>query len=224
MKACQRSGLGGWPLPPAGLPPWMARRAVWWLRLMRAGRVDRFHSDLVALASIRRYDPLRSYADALRHEWRRRTEAGPAGPALARAGHPNYLGSRHVVRGLVDGYIALLIARAGGAVPFEACEAELHRLARIFTGADPDYPVIGGWNTLGQLGEAAMAWVPLDGPMPGELEAVLQETFAAVGLRVLRILRAAEETGTGPDAALADLSSLAEELAGVLLGTWSVIR
>ena len=210
-----RPGHGGWPAPLLA-PSWTARRAIWWLRLVRAGRVDRFHADLQALGR-RGPGPLLRYADALKHEWRTRAEAGPAGPALARAAHPNYLGSRAVVRGLVDGYIALLIARAGGAVPYEACVDELHRLARIFAGLNPAYAVIGGWNTQDLLGAAIVRWVPL-GHEPASLEAALQELFAALGLRVLTLLRAAEQSDVGADAALAGLSDLAETLAGLLLG------
>lgn len=202
----------------------MARRAAWWLRLVRAGRVERFHADLTGLER-RRVRPgprdraLLAFGHALRQEWRARVEAGPAGPALARADHPNYLGSRAVVRGLIDGYFALLIARAGGRVPFDACVAEMRRLAHIFAGAAPAFPPIGGWNTSGQLGEAAIRWVPLaEDVAASSLERVLQETFAAVGLGVLRILRAAEQSDLETDAALARLSELAEVTAGVMLG------
>lgn len=83
----------------------------------------------------------------LRQEWRARVEAGPA---LARADYPNHLGSRAVLRGLVDGYFVLLIARAGGRVPFDACAATVHRLARIFADADPALPAISLSLTAGQ--------------------------------------------------------------------------
>lgn len=214
----------GWPLPPRLAPAWTARRAVWWLRLMQAGRVHRVHGDLVALARRRtgpRHAGLFDYGNALRQEWRVRTEAGPAGPALARADHPNYLGSLAVVRSLVDGYIALLIARAGGTAPHAACEDEMHRLASIFAGADPEYPPIGGWNTRGQLGEAAIRRVPLDAGVDqgAALDDVLRETFAAVGLAALRILRAADRSEIGADAALARLSALAVRTAALLVGT-----
>lgn len=220
----QRIGPGGWPLPPRLAPSWTARRAVWWLRLMQAGRVHRVHGELTALTrrrNGRRHEGLLRYGDALRQEWRIRTEAGPAGPALARADHPNYLGSPAVVRSLVDGYIALLIARAGGTVPHAACEAEMHRLAVIFAGADPEYAPIGGWNTRGQLGDTAIRRVPLDaGPTEdASLDDILRETFAAVGLAALRILRAADRSKIGADAALGRLSALANRTAALLMGT-----
>jgi len=219
-----RTGPGGWPRPPGLAPAWTARRAVWWLRLMRAGRVHRVHGELTILARRRahpQHEALFRYGDALRQEWRARTEAGPAGPALARADHPNYLGSLAVVRSLVDGYIALLIARAGGTVPHAACEAEMLRLARVFTGADSEFPAIGGWNTRGLLGDAAMRRVPLDADtnQAASLDDVLREMFAAVGLAALRILRAAERSDIGPNAALARLSVLARRTAAVLVGT-----
>jgi len=223
MMRKERSGPGGWPLPPRLAPAWTARRAVWWLRLMQAGRVHRVHGELTTLARrrmVRKHRALFKYGDALRQEWRARTEDGPAGPALARADHPNYLGSLAVVRSLVDGYIALLIARAGGTVPHAACEAEMHRLATIFAGADPKYAPIGGWNTRGQLGDAAILWVPLDADLnqTASLDSVLREAFAAVGLAALQILRAADRSGITPDTALARLSTLAERTAALLVG------
>ena len=217
----QRLTPQGWPLPPPLAPAWTARRAVFWLRLMQAGRVHRVHGDLMALArrrAVRRHAALFDYGDALRQEWRARTEAGPAGPALARAGHPNYLGSLAVVRSLVDGYIALLIARAGGTAPHSACEAEMRRLARIFAGGDPGFARIGGWNSRDQLGETAIRRVPLDTGTAASLEAIMQETFAAVGLATLRVLRAAERSGIGADAALRRLSVLAGRTAALLVG------
>jgi len=224
MMPRQRTTPQGWPLPPPLAPAWTARRAVFWLRLMQAGRVHRVHGDLVALArrrTVRRHAALFDYGEALRQEWRARTEAGPAGPALARAAHPNYLGSLAVVRSLVDGYIALLIARAGGTAPHSACEAEMHRLARIFAGGDPGFARIGGWNSRDQLGETAIRRVPLDAGTAGaaSLEVVMQETFAAAGLATLRILRAAERSGIGADAALHRLSILAGRTAALLVGT-----
>lgn len=211
-------------MPPRLAPAWTARRAVFWLRLMQAGRVHRVHGDLMALArrrTGRRHAALFDYGEALRREWRARTEAGPAGPALARADHPNYLGSLAVVHSLVDGYIALLIARAGGTAPHAACEAEVRRLARIFAGGDPGFARIGGWNSRDQLGESAIRRVPLDPGATGAapLETILQETFAAVGLATLRILRAAERSGIGADAALRRLSVLAGRTAALLVGT-----
>lgn len=220
----QRVTPQGWPLPPRLLPAWTARRAVFWLRLMQAGRVHRVHGDLLALArrrTGRRHAALFDYGEALRQEWRARTEAGPAGPALARADHPNYLGSLAVVRSLVDGYIALLIARAGGTAPHAACEAEMLRLARIFAGGDPGFARIGGWNSRDQLGETVIRRVPLDPGATGaaSLETILQETFAAAGLATLRILRAAERSEISADAALRRLSVLAGRTAALLVGT-----
>ena len=224
MMRKQRLSQQGWPLPPRLVPAWTARRAVFWLRLMQAGRVHRVHGDLLALArrpAGRRHAALLDYGEALRREWRARTEAGPAGPALARAAHPNYLGSHAVVRSLVDGFIALLIARAGGTAPHAACEAEMHRLAGIFAGQNPGFARIGGWTSRDQLGEAAVRRVPLDPGATGaaSLEAVLQETFAAVGLATLRILRAAEQSQISADAALRRLSALAGRTAALLVGT-----
>ena len=209
----------GWPVPPRLGGGWMQRRAVWWLRLVRAGRVHRFQADFRTLA-VRRppVRALQEYGHALRQEWRSRMERGPAGPALARSAHRNYLGDRGVVRGLVDGFIALLIARAGGAVPHEACVTEMERLARIFAGQDRAFAVIGGWNSRDGLGEAAVRRIPLHGMEGAGLDAVLMEALGAVGLRVLDVLRAAEEGRLGGDAAVARLSRIAAWTAGLLLG------
>ncbi len=213
----------GWPLPPPIRPAWMARRAAWWLALLRAGRVQRFHADVTALAG--RYvvpgrrGPLIRYGEALRQEWRIRAEAGPAGPALQRADHPNYLGSPAVVQGLVDGYVALLIARAGGAVPHEACEAEMRRLAAAFAGADAGYATIGGWNTAEQLGASVIARCPLQDTVAAGLPTLLAELFAVVGLSVLRVLSAAEAGRMSADDALPRLRAIAQRTAAVLLGT-----
>ena len=217
-----RMSRDGWPLPPPIRPAWMARRAQWWLHQVRGGRVQRFHADIVALQGgfavphLRR--PLLQYGEALRQEWRARTEAGPAGPALARADHPNYLGSPAVVRGLVDGYVALLIARAGGAVPHEACEAEMRRLALAFAGQDNGYAAIGGWNTRGQLGASVTARCPLAQAEGDALATVLAEMFAFMGLAVLQVLRAAEVGGLTSDAALERLRALAQRASAILLG------
>lgn len=212
----------GWPGPPPLTAGWMARRAAFWLRLMQNGRVDRFHADLTALTRhgrARRHAMLFHYGETLRQEWRVRAEAGPAGPALIRADHPNYLGSPAVVHSLVDGYIALLIARAGGTAPFSACEVEMRRLARVFAGIEPGYAPIGGWNTRGQLGDTAIRRVPLAAAETLPLDAVLMETFAAIGLAAFRILRAAEGQSIGPDRALSRLSDLAGFTVALLLGT-----
>ena len=215
----QLDPIHGWPVPPQLGQGWQRRRAVWWLRLLRAGRVHRFQADLRALMG--RRPPVRvleAYGEALRREWRARTERGPAGPALARSAHPNYLGDRAVVRGLVDGFVALLIARAAGAVPHEACETETERLARIFAGQDQAYAVIGGWNSRDGLGDAAIRRCPLP-DMPGAgLDAVLLEMLSAVGLQVLRVLRAAEEGRLSGEAAVARLGAVARWTAGLLLG------
>lgn len=222
-RPLRRISRDGWPLPPPIRPAWMARRATWWLGLLRAGRVHRFHADMAVVAGgyvlEDRRRPLLRYGEALRQEWRTRTAAGPAGPALERADHRNYLGSPAVVQGLVDGYVALLIARAGGAVPHDACEAEMRRLSSIFAGADPEHPPIGGWNTAEQLGSSVIARCPLGETEAAGLPTLLAEMFALVGLSVLRVLRAAEDGGLTADTALRRLRAIAQRTAAVLLGT-----
>ena len=223
LSPTQPTSRDGWPLPPPLHTAWMARRARRWLQLARAGQVHRMHADLSALqGGFRVPKPRRllvQYGEALRREWRSRIAAGPAGPALARADHANYLGDRAVVRGLVDGYIALLIARAGGAVPHDACEAEMRRLSRVFAGQDRGYAPIGGWNTLDGLGASAVARGPLPPVDGADLATVLAEMFALTGLAVLRTLRAAERSQLGADAAVTHLSAIARRASAILLGT-----
>lgn len=222
-RPTRRTTRDGWPLPPPIQPVWMARRAAWWLRLVRAGRVHRFHADMTALAGgfrvPRPREKLMLYGNALRQEWRARIAAGPAGPALLRADHPNYLGYPAVVQGLVDGYLALLIARAGGAVPHEACEAEVHRLSAIFSGADPAYAAIGGWNTAEGLGASIIARCPLQESRETGLPTLVAELLALLGLLALQVLRAAEEGGLSAEAALQRLRALAWRAGAILLGT-----
>ena len=83
-RPMHRASRDGWPLPPPMQPAWMARRATWWLGLLRAGRVHRFHADMAALtggyALPDRRQPLLRYGEALRQEWRARTAAGPRPP------------------------------------------------------------------------------------------------------------------------------------------------
>ena len=206
-----------WPPVPLLPVPWMTQRARLWRTWMMTGQAARFQAGYRALAG-RRQDRagLRAYGHALRTEWHRRIEQGPAGPALRRADHANYLGDRAVVRGLVDGWFAVQIARAGGAVPHEAVVEEMARLTRIFAGGDAAYPSIGGWNTQALLGEALIAHYDLT--PASSLDAVLSEAFGAVGLQTLDALRAAETGTIPPHAAITRLSALALTLTDVLLG------
>lgn len=207
-----------WPNIPPLPSPWMARRARLWRRWLASGQAWRFQADFrAATAAPRRdRDRLRDYGLALRAEWHRRIEQGPAGPALRRADHANYLGDRAVVRGLVDGWFALQIARAGGAVPHEAVVDETTRLTRIFAGADPAYPPIGGWNSYTLLGLSLVQHYDL--APAASLNDVLAEALGAVGLQTLDVLRAAEGGSIQPQAAITQLSALAGGLAEALLG------
>lgn len=206
-----------WPTVPPLPHPWMARRARLWRFWLLSGQSRRFQSDFRAVtAGVRRdRSRLRDYGSALRAEWRHRIEQGPAGPALRRADHQNYLGDRAVVRGLVDGWFALQIARAGGAVPQDAVLDETARLSRIFAGADPAYPPIGGWNSRFLLGEALHnAYAAPDGP----IEAMVGDALGTAGLSVLEVLRGAEDGAIAPDQAVGRLQTIAIRLADVLLG------
>lgn len=230
---------GAWPRPPLFARPWMTRRALWWYRLMRAGQVHRLMAELPGqqrlLAGagphrrpsrdLRERLRLVAYAQALRGAWRARAEAGPLGPALARADHPNYLGAPDVVRGLVDAHVGLLIARRDGTEAQAMCEAEAAQLARAFSGGDPAFPPVGAWNTRAGLGEACIARVPLS-PAPGgpagqgasELEPLLAGLFAALADAVARIVDAAKHSGLAADNALDRLERLASFTAALLLG------
>lgn len=206
-----------WPNVPPLPNPWMTRRARRWRMWLVTGQARRFQADFRASTGGPGRDRirLREYGWALRAEWRRRIEQGPAGNALRRADHPNYLGDRAVVRGLVDGWFALQIARAGGAVPHNAIMDETVRLTHIFAGDDPAYPPIGGWNSQTLLGEELRRTFALpDGPF----ETTLSEAFGVVGLRVLDVLRGAEGGSIEPNAAVGQLQKLASHLADTLLG------
>lgn len=239
----QRNG-SAWPRPPRFARPWMTRRALWWYRLMRAGQVHRLMAELpgqqrlLAAAGphrrpsrdLRERLRLVAYAQALRGAWRTRAEAGPLGPTLARADHPNYLGAPDVVRGLVDAHVGLLIARRDGTEAQAMCEAEAAQLAHAFSGGDPAFPPIGAWNTRAGLGEACVARVPLSavavstgpgGPVgqgASELEPLLAGLFAALGDAVARIVDAAKHSGLAADDALDRLERLASFTASLLLG------
>ncbi len=206
-----------WPYIPALPAPWMNRRARLWRQWLITGQTRRFQLDFrtVTGGTSRGRASLHAYGLALRAEWHRRIEQGPAGPALRRADHPNYLGDRAVVRGLIDGWFALQIARAGGAVPHEAVEQETARLVHIFTGSDPAYPPIGGWNTQPLLGAALRHHYALpDGPF----DTTLGNAFGAAGLSVLSVLQGAETGSIAPGQAVGQLKPIATQLVDALLG------
>ena len=229
-------GRDAWPRPPRFARPWMTRRALWWYRLMRAGQVHRLMAELpgqqrlLAAAGphrrpsrdLRERLRLIAYVQALRGAWRARAEAGPLGPALARAEHPNYLGAPDVVRGLVDAHIGLLIARRDGTEAQAMCEAEAAQLARAFSGGDPAFAPIGAWNTRSGLGEACIARVPLPAAPAGQgasgLEPLLGGLFAALADAVAQVVDAAKHSGLAADEALDRLVRLASFTAALLLG------
>ena len=225
---------GAWPRPPRFDRPWMTRRAHWWYRLMRAGQVHRLmaemgdHERFVAAAGPRRRLPralrerlqLAAYGQALRGVWRAHAEAGPLGPALARADHPNYLGDADVVRGLVDAHIGLLIARRDGNEAQAMCDAEAAHLARIFSGDDPAFAPIGAWNTRAGLGEACLARVPLDAAhqASADLPPLLDGLFTALADAVARVVHTAKHNDLAADEALDRLVRLASFTTALLLG------
>lgn len=228
------SNPGAWPRPPRFARPWMTRRALWWYRLMRAGQVHRLMAELpgyerllAAVGPRRRpsrdlHERMRlvAYAQALRGAWRARAEAGPLGPALARAAHPNYLGDPGVVRGLVDAHIGLLIARRDGTEAQAMCEAEAADLSRIFSGGDPEFALIGAWNTRAGLGDACLSRVPLDPSQHGSAELVplLDGLFAALADAVARVVDTAKHSDLAADEALERLERLASFASALLLG------
>lgn len=228
------SSPGGWPRPPRFAQIWMTRRALWWFRLMRAGQVHRLVSDVRAQerfasamearsrlpGASRERVRLAEYGRALRLAWRARAEAGPLGPALARADHPNYLGAVDVVRGLVDAHVGLLIARRAGTEADAMCAAEAEHLTRIFGGEDPDFAPIGAWNTRDQLGDSCIRRCPLDPARyeGEELAAVLGATFAVLADAVARTVHAAGDGHMQPDEALDRLVRIAAFTTAMLMG------
>lgn len=228
------SNAAGWPRPPRFAQIWMTRRALWWFRLMCAGQVHRLVADVraqerfAAAAAARQRLPgaarervrLAAYGRALRAAWRARAEAGPLGPALARADHPNYLGATEVVRGLVDAHVGLLIARRAGNEADAMCRDEAEHLSRIFAGEDPEFAPIGAWNTRAQLGESCIRRCPLDPARYGEetLPAVLTAAFAVLADTVARTVHAAGEGRMQPDEALDRLVRAASFTTAMLMG------
>ena len=77
-----------------------------------------------------------------------------------------------------------------------------------------------GWAVILEfaLGASAVA----RGPLPADnanLPTVLAEMFALTGLAVLRILRAAERSQLGANAAVTHLAAIARRTSAILLGT-----
>lgn len=94
----------------------------------------------------------------------------PFAESLAKILEPNYLGSPEVVTGLVEEFLNKVIGRwlsqrsLGEGPP--VTHSDLHkandRIAKIFCGENPEYSLIGSWNTAEQLGASIVRYFDLD--------------------------------------------------------------
>lgn len=126
-----------------------------------------------------------------------------------------YLGDISVVDTLVRGYVAAL---ANAETP-EAMVAEADRMALIFSGADPAFTPIKGWNSRDELGlYIAKNYGKVDPNAP--LLEILKSLFLDGALRFLEAAKAHEKHG--PEASEFQIDALVEELVAVLTATWEI--
>jgi len=153
---------------------------------------------------------------------------------LAKALGPRYLGSQDVVRQEVEAYLNLLVQRwltlylkdQGPGVSADQVYQANARLARIFAGEDPEYTVIGAWNSVEQLGEALVQACALDADYcAGEnLGFILSEALAGVSIAVTSLLREMRERELDWASAVQPrLQALGQFVVAVLMGTNDVL-
>ena len=127
-----------------------------------------------------------------------RNQEDPMVAGLMQAVQPNYLGSPDVVKGLLEPFFEVLIARrvalAKGQGYKEACEAvskAIHRLCQIFSGEEPGFTPIGTWNSREQLGTVAIHAFNLDPDYCSDesLYFVLSEGLGAVSLKAMEMIK-----------------------------------
>ena len=153
---------------------------------------------------------------------------------LAKALGPKYLGSPDVVRQEVEAYLNLLVQRwltiylkdQGPGVSADQVYQANARLARIFAGEDPEYTVIGAWNSVAQLGAALVQACDLDADYcAGEnLGFILSEALAGVSIAVTSLLREMRERELDWASAVQPrLQALGQFVVSVLVGTHEVL-
>lgn len=153
---------------------------------------------------------------------------------LAKALGPKYLGSPDVVRQEVEAYLNLLVQRwltlylkdQGPGVSADQVYQANARLARIFAGADPEYTVIGAWNSVEQLGAAVVHAFDLDRDYcTGEnLVFILSEGLAGLDLAATAWLQAmAKRELDWEQKVQPRLEALGQFVVAVLMGTNDVL-
>lgn len=153
---------------------------------------------------------------------------------LAKALGPKYLGSPDVVRQEVEAYLNLLVQRwltiylkdQGPGVSADQVYQANARLARIFAGEDPEYTVIGAWNSVEQLGAALVGALGLNADYcAGEnLGFLLSEGLAAVSIAVSSLLREMRTQALDWDSDMQPrLQALGQFVVAVLMGTNDVL-
>jgi hypothetical protein len=110
----------------------------------------------------------------------------------------NYLGSPEVVTALLDEFVNALIGvwmyqykKSTHKVTHGDILALNQRLARIFSGGDPEYTPIGPWNSVEQLGQAVIEHFNLNADYLARenLECILSEGFAALSIKTNEVLK-----------------------------------
>ncbi len=192
--------------------------------------IDRLFDDVDRWAGwfaerLRQYDRLRAED--------RKAEA-PFVACMKAATTPNYLGDPSVVQGLLEPYFQAVldehVALHSGEGLREATQRtmDLNRnLARIFSGEDPEYQIIGTWNTAGSLGALAVQSLGLDPDYYADenLLCILSEGLAGIALRLREITRAfeADPNGEFERDLLPRVGEILHFTASVLMGTQSVL-
>ncbi len=153
---------------------------------------------------------------------------------LAKALGPKYLGSPDVVRQEVEAYLNLLVQRwltiylqdQGPGVSADQVYQANARLARIFAGEDPEYTVIGAWNSVEQLGTAVVHGFDLDRDYcTGEnLVFILSEGLAGLDLAATAWLQAMAKRELDWEREVQPrLEALGQFVVAVLMGTNDVL-
>ena len=156
----------------------------------------------------------------------------PCVAALTKAMQPNYLGTPSVVRGEVAAFMDTVVRHwlsqhLGADVPTVSSTDVLkanQRLTRIFAGQDPDYTVIGPWNSAAQLGAAVVRAWDLDPDYYADenLVCIISEGLAGVSLAVKALLNELVTAQREWEEVQPRLQALVDFVSAVLMGTHSV--
>lgn len=232
----------GWPLPPRQLRPDLRARAWRVLRDLRRGRLTLARQDLRRLmrrprlwrlpvanppahfwrwpAWLREEAALLAWHLVARRAWQDRGESRGLAASAARAAHPGSLGRPEVCGALATELVNAVIAWLRRSSDQQALIAETSRLARILGGADPAHPPVGAWSSREGVGAALVRACGLDPDYARDedLDYVLSEASAALGIRLRQLHAAARDAADFE----ARAGAVRDFLADVLLGTHEV--